>query len=76
MVESEFVIAQNPDIVVYTMSSTTKGAIVARPGWENVTAVQQDHIFSFPDDLISRYGARLIDGLEQLAALIHPELFP
>jgi len=76
MVESEFVIAQDPDIVIYTASSTTKDAIAARPGWENLTAVQQDHIYSIPDDLISRYGARLIDGLEQLAAMIHPELYP
>lgn len=76
MVESEFVIAQNPDVVVYTESSTTKDTIVAREGWENVTAVQQDNVYSIPDDLISRYGARLIDGLELLAAMIHPELFP
>ena len=76
MIESEFVIAQNPDVVVYTLSGTTKDAIVSRAGWENVTAVQLDHIYSFPDDLISRYGARLIDGLEMLAAIIHPELFP
>jgi len=76
MVESEFVIAQDPDVVVYTMSSTTKDAIIARPGWGNVTAVQLDHIYPIEDDLISRYGMRLIDGLEQLAAMIHPELFP
>jgi len=76
MIESEFVIAQNPDVVVYTLSGTTKDTIVSRAGWENVTAVQLDHIYSFPDDLISRYGARLIDGLEMLAAIIHPELFP
>ena len=76
MIESEFVIAQNPDVVVYTLSGTSKDTIVSRAGWENVTAVQLDHIYSFPDDLISRYGARLIDGLEMLAAIIHPELFP
>jgi len=25
--------------------------------------------------LISRYGPRIVDGLEQLTAMIHPELF-
>jgi iron complex transport system substrate-binding protein len=75
IVESEFVIAQNPDIVVYTTTSTSKEAIAARSGWGNVTAVQQDKIHSIPDDLISRYGPRIVDGLEELAAIIHPELF-
>lgn len=75
-IESEFVIAQNPDIIVYTMSSTTKDTIAARSGWGNITAIQQDHIYPIEDDLISRYGARLVDALEQLAAMIHPELFP
>ena len=74
-IESEFVIAQNPDVVVYTMSSTTKETITARSGWEDVTAVQQGHIYAIDDDLVSRYGARLIDGLEELAAMVHPELF-
>jgi hypothetical protein len=27
-------------------------------------------------NLLSRYGPRIVDCLEQLAALIHPELFP
>lgn len=75
IVESEFVIAQNPDIVVYTTTSTSKDAIAARSGWGNVTAVKQDNIHSIPDDLISRYGPRIVDGLEELAAIIHPELF-
>jgi iron complex transport system substrate-binding protein len=74
--EWEYVIAQNPDIVVYTMSSTTNDTIAARNGWENVTAVKENHIYPIDDDLVSRYGARLIDGLEELAAIIHPELFP
>jgi iron complex transport system substrate-binding protein len=74
--ESEYLMALNPDVIVYTASSTTKADIIARAGWGNVTAVQQDRIYPIDDDLVSRYGARLVDGLEELAALIHPELFP
>lgn len=74
--EWEFVIAQNPDIDVYTASSTDSSTIASRDGWANITAVQQNKIYSIDDDLVSRYGARLIDGLEELAAIIHPELFP
>jgi iron complex transport system substrate-binding protein len=32
-------------------------------------------ICSIDDNLVSRYGPRIIDGLEQLAAIIHPDLF-
>jgi len=77
-VESEFVIAQDPDVIVYTigvMSSTTADSIAARPGWDNITAVKNDDIYSIDDNLMSRYGPRIVDALEQLAAIVHPELF-
>jgi iron complex transport system substrate-binding protein len=77
-VTNEFIIAQNPEVIVYTtgvMSTTTTDSIVSRPGWENVSAVETNHIYSIDDNLLSRYGPRIVDGLEQLAAIIHPELF-
>ena len=77
-VTNEYIIAQNPEVIVYTtgvMSTTTKYSIVTRPGWENISAVETDHIYSIDDNLLSRYGPRIVDGLEQLAAIIHPELF-
>ena len=75
IVESEFVIAQNPDIIVYAATSTTKADIISTEGWGNITAVVEDKVYSIDDNLISRYGPRIVDGLEQLAAMIHPELF-
>ncbi len=77
-VTSEFVIAKNPEIIVYTvgvMSTTTPESIAAREGWNNITAVEQSHIYSIDDNLLSRYGPRIVDGLEELAQIIHPELF-
>ncbi len=78
-VTNEFVIAQDPEVIVYTsgvMSTTTKDSITSRPGWENITAVQTDSIYSIDDNLLSRYGPRVVDGLEELAAILHPALFP
>jgi iron complex transport system substrate-binding protein len=37
--------------------------------------VKNNRVFAFDDNLISRPGPRLIDGLEQMAQLLHPELF-
>ena len=74
----EFVIATNPEIIIYTygvMASTTEDDIISRPAWDGITAVEEDRVFAIDDDLTSRYGPRVVDGLEQLAAILHPELF-
>jgi len=78
-VTNEFVIAQNPDVIVYTtgpMSTTTAEAIASRTGWSSMTAVSEDAIYSVDDNLLSRYGPRIVEGLEALAEILHPELFP
>ena len=75
---SEFIIAQNPEVIVYTigpMTTTTESEIAGREGWSGISAVAGDNIYSIDDNLLSRYGPRIVDGFEQLAEMIHPELF-
>ncbi len=77
-ITDEFIIAQDPDIIIYTvgpMTTTTVDDITSRPVWDQINAVVNDKIYSIDDDLISLYGPRIIDGLEELAKLIHPEFF-
>jgi iron complex transport system substrate-binding protein len=74
---AEEIIKQNPDVIVlgdaaYGMSPDS---IALRPGWESIAAVKNNQVFAFDDNLISRPGPRLMDGLEQLAKLLHPEAF-
>lgn len=78
LLTSEFIIAQDPEVIVYTigyMTSTNAEEISSRAGWGGITAVAEGEIYSIDDNLVSRYGPRIVDGLEQLAELIHPELF-
>jgi iron complex transport system substrate-binding protein len=78
-VASEFVIAENPSIIVYTTgpwSTLSDSTYQDRPGWGNISAIVNDKIYGMDANLLSRYGPRIVDCLEQLAALIHPELFP
>jgi iron complex transport system substrate-binding protein len=50
--------------------------VAARPGWGEMTAVQDGRIVVVLDDLvITRPGPRIVDGLEALARAIHPERF-
>ena len=46
-----------------------------RAGWGAITAVQNNAIYEINEDLIVRSGPRVVDGVETMAALIHPEIF-
>jgi iron complex transport system substrate-binding protein len=73
----EQIVVSNPSFILLgdSMWGTTPESVLARPGWETIAAVQSNAIFPIDDNLISRPGPRLVDGLEQLAKLIHPEVF-
>ncbi len=66
-----------PDIIILgdSMWGVSAEAVAARPGWDTLKAVVDGKIFPFDDNLVSRPGPRLIDGLEALAKLLHPEAF-
>jgi iron complex transport system substrate-binding protein len=45
------------------------------PALKNAPAVRNNRVYKINDDLLSRPGPRLVDGLEQLARALHPETF-
>ena len=73
----EQIVATNPNVIVLgdSMWGVTPEAVAARPGWDGLAAVTNEQIHPFDDNLVSRPGPRLVDGLEQLAKLLHPDLF-
>ena len=40
--------------------------VAARPGWADLTAVQQDGVVELDDDIASRWGPRIVDFLEAI----------
>jgi iron complex transport system substrate-binding protein len=73
----EAVIAADPEVIILAdMPAVTPDEVKARPGWDSVSAVQNDRVFAVDPDLVSRQGPRLVDGLEELARLLYPERFP
>jgi len=77
-VSNEFVVGSNPEIIIFTVgpyAETTIQDIENRPGWRNTEAARGGRIYTIDDDIVSRPGPRLIDALEQLAKMFHPELF-
>lgn len=73
----EQIVAANPSVIILgdSMWGVTPESVITRPGWETIPAVASNSIFPFDDNLVSRPGPRLVDGLEQLAKLLRPELF-
>lgn len=73
----EKLVVDNPDIIVLGDSAygASPETVAARAGWGALTAVQNNAIYDFDDNLVSRPGPRLVDGLEAMARLLHPELF-
>ena len=73
----EQIVASNPSVIILgdAIWGVTPESVVARPGWETIEAVKSNNIFPIDDNLISRPGPRLVDGLVQIAQLLHPGLF-
>jgi iron complex transport system substrate-binding protein len=76
-VSIEQVVSTNPDMIVLgdSMWGVTPESVGQRPGWDKLKAVTGKQVIPFDDNLVSRPGPRLVEGLEILAKLIHPELF-
>lgn len=73
----EALLVQNPTIILLGDAAygVTPEQVAARPGWNALQAVKNNRIYAFDDNLVSRPGPRLVDGLEALAKLLRPVLF-
>lgn len=76
-ISQEELIIQSPDFILLgdAKYGVTAETVKQRAGWDAIKAVIDGRIIEFDDDLVSRPGPRLVDGLEALAKTIHPELF-
>jgi iron complex transport system substrate-binding protein len=72
----EELLLQNPEVILLGDAAygATPDQVKQRAGWSQIKAVTDGKLLVFDDNLVSRPGPRLVDGLETLAALIHPEL--
>ena len=76
----EQIVASDPDIIIIqTMAggvpTVSREVLEEHPIWQEMSAVKQDRIYFVNGDLVSRHGPRIVEGLEEVARIIHPELF-
>jgi iron complex transport system substrate-binding protein len=76
-ISSEQLIAVNPDIILLADApyGTTPESVAERPGWDVITAVQENALYPIDPNMMSVPGPRLVNALEETARLVHPELF-
>ena len=73
----EYLIDADPDLIFLADTlccGQTAETVSARPGWEQLTAVQNGHIFELNDDVASRWGPRLVEFIEVISNAV-TELF-
>jgi iron complex transport system substrate-binding protein len=74
------IVRSNPDIIIAEIGygqNPNEPLQMARSEERlaGVTASIEGRIYGIDSDLVSRAGPRLVDGLEKLAGIIHPQLF-
>lgn len=74
----EAILEADPDFILLGNANfgMTPELVAARAGWGELTAVKEGRVLPFNDDLASRPGPRLVDGLEELARLLHGITLP
>ncbi|MGO8947401.1 MAG: ABC transporter substrate-binding protein [Ktedonobacterales bacterium] len=77
-VDEESIIAANPQVIILTEDAADGGIpalVYQRPGWSVISAVKSHRVYALNTDESERPGPRLVDALEQLAMLLHPDRF-
>lgn len=60
-----------------TQTLADVAALTRRPGWGEITAVRKDRVYAMDGhDYVNRPGPRIVDTLEHVAGLLHPDHFP
>jgi cobalamin transport system substrate-binding protein len=66
----EYVVSSDPDLIFLADGGSNGGVtadeVANRPGWDQLTAVQNDHVIEVDPDIASRWGPRVVDYLQTL----------
>jgi iron complex transport system substrate-binding protein len=77
--DGQRVVAANPDYILAVWTGVPQHKvplqkIVSRKSWASVPAMRNRRIFILSEGLYCRPSPRLIDGLEQLVGIVHPDI--
>jgi iron complex transport system substrate-binding protein len=67
---AEYVVDADPDVIVLSDTKCCKQSLKtvrSRPGWDDLSAVQNGNVVPVDDDIASRWGPRIVDFVEVVA---------
>lgn len=72
----EQLVKDQPEVYLGTFSSLgSADAVKKRPGYSALQAVKDGRVYTLDDNLVSRPGPRVIEGIRLISASLHPGLF-
>ena len=74
----EEIVTRDPQVVIFGEGPwvpTTVESFSDRSGWGEIAAVVDGRVYGIDTNWVDRPGPRLVVALEQMALMIHPELF-
>ncbi len=75
----ETVLKEDPEVLIFPMGSVETVPRREQQEWQRwttLTAVQQNRLLEVSADALNRPGPRVMEGLEELVRVIHPEALP
>jgi iron complex transport system substrate-binding protein len=75
----ETILSKAPEIIIFSSMDNRKNYsdLIRRwQAWKSIPAVKSNSIYLIDSNLVDRPAPRIVEGLETLAQIIHPELFP
>jgi iron complex transport system substrate-binding protein len=74
----EAIIEANPDVIITTYGFYTDNAVeqvLSREGWQDINAIKNKQVVDVHSDKVTRPGPRLVEGVEELAKAVYPDIF-
>jgi iron complex transport system substrate-binding protein len=74
----EVVVERDPDIIIIPTGMGEQPIydfVVAEERLFDVSAVKNGRVHTIDQNIVNRAGPRIVDGLEEIAKYIHPEVY-
>ncbi|WP_297131186.1 ABC transporter substrate-binding protein [Terrisporobacter sp.] len=73
----ESIIDANPDVILTTVNyvDDATGEILARDGWEDITAIKNKDVYYIDSNSASRPSHHILKALEEMSKVVYPDVF-
>lgn len=75
-VSLEQIVAEAPDVILLADSiwGVTPDMVYSRAGWDEIPAVKNKMVYPINDNLVSRPGPRIVEGLAEVVGALYPNM--